>query len=469
MKRKTGMKLLAMLVVLCLVLPLAAACSSNPTGGSGGDKASGEKVHLKLYMQPQDDAAQGSKDEFEWQKKVVEEKFPNIEFEWTRMAPGTDYRQQYDKLLLAGDGPTVWAGLPYVDIQSRIKNKTIADITSYVQNWQLKKDGKVIDIFDEALSTKDGKWYAVPFSPYVSGMSYNKQAIEAAGGDASVQPKTWEEFAKLAQQYTDPSVPRFGYTLLGSDYAAWPFTPWVWSAGGEMVRPNDDGTYSVAFNEDPGVDAAMFMHDLVNVYHCTQTNILENYDDMQMNMTAGRACYGWGTPSWYAPDQLAKYDQKQENFGFYPIPGKTEDKQVAFAGGEVWTMNPKDTKEQMDAAWDFIQFFSYDEQFLTDTWKLENDKGIINANSPARSDLIDKKYSMATAWPSHWAGQYAAAMKVAKPEPFCPDWNSLKDEIVPYLQKIITTEKISRDEVKAQLDACADLLYQKYPDSFKKP
>ncbi len=464
MNRTVGRKVLAVLVALCLMLPLAAACTS-PTTSDGG---SGEPVKLKLYMQPQDDAADANKEMFEWMKGKVEAKFPDYEIEWTRMAPGTDYRQQYDKLLMAGDGPTMWNGLPYVDIQTRIKSKTIADITDYVKNWDLKKDGKVIDIFDEALSTSDGHWYAVPYAPYVSGMSYNMQAIKAAGGDPTVQPKTWEEFATLAQKYTDASAPRFGYTLLGSDYAAWPFTPWVWSAGGEMVRPNDDGTYSVAFNEDAGVDAAMFMHDLVNVYKCTQTNILESYDDMQMNMISGRATFGWGTPTWYAPENLAKYDQSQENFGFYPIPGKTADKQVAFAGGEVWTMNPNDTKEQMDACWAIIQYISYDEDYLTEQWKLENEKGIINANSPARSDLIEKKYSMATNWPKHWAGEYAAAMKVAKPEPFCPNWNSLKDEIVPYLQKIITTETISREEVKAQLDACADLLYSKYPDSFKK-
>ena len=60
-------------------------------------------------------------------------------------------------------------------------------------------------------------------------------------------------------------------------------------------------------------------------------------------------------------------------------------------------------------------------------------------------------------------------MKVARPEPFCPNWNQLKDEIVKPLQTIYLTKGITRDEVKKLLDDCAEAMYQKYPDSFKKP
>lgn len=94
-------------------------------------------------MLPQDDDSDIVKQRFEFIREKVETTFPNYEIEWTRMAPGTDYRQQYDKLLMSGDGPTLWNSLPFVDIQTRMRNGTIAEITDYVVNWDLRNEGKV--------------------------------------------------------------------------------------------------------------------------------------------------------------------------------------------------------------------------------------------------------------------------------------------------------------------------------------
>ena len=276
------------------------------------EQPSGEKVKVKLYMLPQDDDSDIVKQRFEFIKGKVEAKFPDYDIEWTRMAPGTDYRQQYDKLLMSGDGPTLWGSLPFVDIQTRMRNGTIADITDYVVNWDLRNEGKVNPSIEDALHDDEGHWFAVPYAPYIMGMLYNKTAIEAGGGSTDNVPKTWEEFGALAQSLTDKDVPRFGYTLLGSDYCAWPLTPWVWSAGGEMVIPNDDGTYSIGFNQEKGVDAIMYMHDLVFKYQCTQTDLLESYDDYMSNMTVGYACYGWGLPTSLDAEKLAAYDEKQD-------------------------------------------------------------------------------------------------------------------------------------------------------------
>ena len=336
-------RLLVFLLVACLALVIA------PSVTVAADSAA--KVQLKIYDMPQDDATDAAKQSWERYKGEVEKKFPDVEFVWTRLAPGTDYRQQYDQLLMAGDGPTVTHQFPYVDVQTRLRDGTIAEITDYVNNWDLKKQGLVLDTFDQAISL-DGKWYAVPWGPYISGTAVNKAVIAEAGGDPNVVPTTWTEFAESAKALTDKSVPRFGYLLLGSDYNAWTFTPWVWSAGGEMVRSNGDGTWAIAFNEDPGIDAAMFLNQLVNEYQCTQTDVLESYGDMQNHFIAGQAAYGWGAPTWFGKDDLAKYDQTQDSIGFFPMPAKDEGGvNVAFAGGEVWTMSPLATKEQMDAAW----------------------------------------------------------------------------------------------------------------------
>ena len=114
----------------------------------------------------------------------------------------------------------------------------------------------------------------------------------------------------------------------------------------------------------------MYMHDLVFKYQCTQTDLLESYDDYMSNMTVGYACYGWGLPTSLDAEKLAAYDEKQENFGVIPIPGQTEADVVAFAGGETWTMHPQATKDQMDACWNILNLLSYDEEYLRELWQL---------------------------------------------------------------------------------------------------
>lgn len=481
-------KLAALFLALAMLIAALAGCTSTTPADSGESAdpaapaeepaaepgaeepaAEGATVQLKLYMLPQDDDSDIVKQRFEFIREKVETTFPNYEIEWTRMAPGTDYRQQYDKLLMSGDGPTLWNSLPFVDIQTRMRNGTIAEITDYVVNWDLRNEGKVNPSIEEALHDEEGRWYAVPYAPYIMGMLYNKTAIEAGGGSTETVPETWDEFAQVAQSLTDKDVPRFGYTLLGSDFCAWLLTPWVWSAGGEMVIPNGDGTYAIGFNQEAGVDAIMYMHDLVHKYGVTQTDLLESYDDYMSNMTVGYACYGWGLPTSLDKEKLAAYDEVQENFGVIPIPGKEAGQAVGFAGGETWTMHPQATKEQMDASWEILNLISYDEEFLRELWQLENELGLLDPKPSTRQDLVEVKYSYATNWPEHWKEEFAALNAIARPEPFCNEWNSLKDYIVQPFQQIIGDPDITREEAQALLDECAERLYTDFPEAYKKP
>ncbi len=469
-------RLVALLLSLVMLLVLVAGCTQAPTPKSGenpdekpAQESSGDKVKLKLYLANQDDDSDIVKQRSQFQNSHIEARFPEYEFEWTKMAPGTDYRQQYDKLLMAGDGPTLWHQLPFVDVQTRMRNGTIAEITDYVVNWDLRNEGKVNPSIEPALQSDDGKWYAVPYNPYIFGMVYSTTAIKAGGGDPAFVPETWEEFSTMTKTITNKENAYFGYALLGSDFCAWPLTPWVWSAGGEMVVKNSDGTYAVGFNQPAGVDAVMYMHQLVHKDQVTQTDLLESYTDYMNNLLTGQIGYGWNMPTALDKEKLATYGEVQENYGVIPIPGKTAEDKVAFAGGEVWTMHPKATKEQMDASWEVLNYITYDEEYLRSYWQLEDELGLLTPNPSARQDLVEVKYSYATTWPEHWKAEFAALNAVAKPEPFCANWNSLKDYLVDPFQKIIANPDCTREEAQALLDECAQALYTDFPESYKAP
>ena len=132
-------------------------------------------------------------------------------------------------------------------------------------------------------------------------------------------------------------------------------------------------------------------------------------------------------------------------------------------------MHPQATKDQMDACWNILNLLSYDEEFLREKWQLENELGLLDPKPAARQDLVEAKYSYATNWPDHWKTEFAALNAVARPEPFCAEWNSLKDYIVAPFQQILANPNITREEAQALLDECAEKLYTDFPDAYRKP
>ncbi|AEV29428.1 ABC-type sugar transport system, periplasmic component [Sphaerochaeta pleomorpha str. Grapes] len=450
-----------------LILLLASAGIAFAAGTAETTAAPQQKVKITVWG-PLENYSEAEKLSWNFCVEEFKKRNPDIEIESIFSPAGTDYRQQYDKALMAGEAPTVTNLLPYVDVQTRAANGMIADISDFVDNWDLKKQGIVNPAMDEALQY-NGKWYGVMDYVYLAGTVYNKTALKAGGGDVSKLPKTWDEFTSLGQKITDLKTPRFGYLLLGMEWNAWPFTPWVWSAGGEMVIPNGNGTYKVGFSEEPGVDAAMLWHDMIWKYHMTQKDVLKSWNDLRDDMHSGRGVFAFGRMDHYASDAEKKYGIPQSTFGIIPIPAKdASQKQVSIAGGNAWIFSPTATPAELDAAWKFVQLFDYDKDFQIKKWEYENSIGGINNRIPPRVDIIDTKFSMATSWPEGWAEEFSVISATARMEPWCPNWNNLKNILAPVLQKILLTENISRNEVRDLLTQAANEAYKMYPDTFRK-
>jgi hypothetical protein len=370
---------------------------------------------------------------------------------------------------MAGNAPDVTSMFPPVDIPTRAKNGTIKDITTLVNNWDLKKQGKVNPAFDEALLV-DGKWYAIMDNLYLAATPYNKTALIAGGGDPNNLPKTWNEFVTVGQKVTDVSVPRFGYLLVGMEWNAWPFTPWVWAAGGEMVRKNSDGSYKIGFNETAGVDAGEIWNAMVWKYGMTQKDVLKDYSNLQDDFHAGRGVFAWGGVVDFALNAKEKYGLPFESFGVIPIPAKdANNKPAVLCGGGVWTFNPRIADVSLQAAWDWAMFNSYDQEFLEKKWAYDNTLTGIDDYLPASPELVDIKYSKyGIGWPANWGRENAAISAIAKLEPYCPNWNELKNILAPYLQQILLKEGITRNEIQQLLNQAADECYNSYPQSFKR-
>ena len=454
------------LIALCLVAVLALSVLSG-CGDQNG--ASNGKIKLTLWNRP-------GEGDLEWKiesnnrfEKAIQEKFPDIEFEFLTMpAGGADYRQEYDKALMAGTAPSIYRMFSYTDIPARLENGTVADITKYVEDWDLMKEGKVLDVFDTAIS-KDGKWYALPQYAYTQATMVNLKTVEAAGGDINNLPATWQEFADFGAEITDLSIPRIGYSLLGMDWCAWPFTAWVWSAGGEMVKQNGDGTYKIAFADDAAVDAAVFLNEMIWKYKMTQKDVLADLGTVGNNLKNGTAAFAWLNFNELNAEKLGDYGMKVSDFSQMAMPVKDASiPRPALAGGEVITFNPKLSEAELAAAVEVAKWMYFSDERMQVLCDEIKEFSLTDVTIPGRVDWYEKKLEANTQVSDKQKEEFVELSENAKPEPYCPHWSEVKSELVAPLQKIYLTNGISRDEVKKILEECADKLYGLYPDTFKK-
>ena len=458
--KKGFLKGLAALLALSTALSVA-SCGKKDNVDDG-------MVEITMWSTVTEDAKDVDKELEAWTDEALAAKFPNIKINKVIKTTGTDYRQEYDKALMAGIAPDFFAEFSYTDIPTRIENGTIADITNIVKDWDLKKDDKVITTFDEVINAND-KWYAIPRSAYVRGIIANTTALKEAGYDTSAMPKTWDEFKAMGKLVTDKQNAKFGHVLMGMDWCAWPFTNWVWSAGGDMVTANGDGTYKLTFTEDPAIDAAMFWNEMIWDSEMTQKNVLSGLEENQRLLSNGSGMTAWDSYSGLSHDIMPEYGLSYADYDMFAVPTKDASiKAPMLAGGEVITFNPKADEETLKAAFEVATFLYYDEEYLSKVWEIQAKHGVSSVDLPARSDLYLAKLDTCEGISDDAKQRLVEATANAIPEPCPPHWSDLKTLIAKPLQEIMLTEGITREEAKKLFEDCANELYDLYPEAFKK-
>ena len=458
--KKGFLKAMAALLALSTMLSVA-SCGKKDDVDDG-------MIEITMWSETNEDSSDVEKELEAWMDEALAAKFPNIKINKVIKSTGLDYRQEYDKALMAGKAPDFFARFSYTDLPTRIENGTVADITNLVKDWDLKKEDKVITVFDEIINTND-KWYAVPRSAYVKSIIANTTALKAAGYDTSVMPRTWDDFKAMGKTVTDKQNAKFGHILMGMDWCAWPFSSWVWSAGGDMVTANGDGTYKLTFTEDPAVDAAMFWNEMIWDAKMTQTNVLSAIDENTTMLANGSGLSMWGSFTDLRPEILAQNGLSLADYDMFAIP--TKDASIAapaLAGGEVITFNPKADEETLKAAFEVATYLYYDEEYLAKEWEIRAKHDVSNVDMPARSDLYIMKLDTCEDLDDDAKQRIVDSTVNAIPEPCPPHWSDLKTLIAEPLQKIMLTEGISRDEAKKLLNDCAEELYKLYPEAFRK-
>ena len=120
----------------------------------------------------------------------------------------------------------------------------------------IKKDYEKTGKFFKGIGSPDNIWeltvndndvMCVPYMYYVMALTYRKKNFVMAGLDPSHGPRNWDELYRYAQKTTwiptkEPGTPqnvpyRYGFLLPLGPGQGWHFHQFVWSGGGEMIKP----------------------------------------------------------------------------------------------------------------------------------------------------------------------------------------------------------------------------------------
>ncbi|MEA5015050.1 MAG: ABC transporter substrate-binding protein [Candidatus Limiplasma sp.] len=285
----------------------------------------------------------------------------------------SDMSDQFALALSSGDVPDI-VSMDCVLIPYYASIGALADITDKFAELPYKDafSGGLVD-----LAQYEGAQYAVPFSPDVSVMLYNKAHFAEAGLDPEVGPASWDQLIEYAQKLT--TADHYGYVYGAGDSGTMMFTfvPYIWSNGGDVMSA--DGSKSM-LDQPEAIEALQLMCDLENTYKVCPAGITSyGWTEAQDAFLSGKASMivlgsnaVWGMIS-------GAYDI---DAGICLIPSKDGVTHSSFSGGDSMAMtydcaNP-------DVAWDFIQYC------LSEDVQVEEMAQY--GQLPARSDLFDNKY-----------------------------------------------------------------------------
>ncbi|MGD9507437.1 MAG: ABC transporter substrate-binding protein [Geminicoccaceae bacterium] len=197
-----------------------------------------------------------------------------------------------------------------------------------------------------ALGKVNGKQYGVPFNASSPIMYYNKELVQAAGGDPENMPTTWDELLDLA---TRINASGSDVTGISYDVQGWP-DPWLWEAmilqqGGRMVDENN----KVAFGGADGLRALQMFRRMVT----DGGMILIEREQSRQLFQAGKIGMYFDSPALMR--QMTDMSKDKFTLGSTTFPLDDKENGGVPTGGNLAVVMTQDEAEQK-AAWEFLKF-----------------------------------------------------------------------------------------------------------------
>lgn len=317
-------------------------CGSKDSGKNSSGNASGEQKQVTLTHW----VTSGMQTDQNLKKEErFKEKYPNIKLENVMVTE--DQLSQLASAFASGTNPDFGeVGQP--DMAKYAYAGMAMELDGFMENWDDLKN-----FSQEALENfkYSGKQYALPSYSYTMNLFYNKPMFEEAG--ITEAPKTWDELLETAKKLTIPEKGQWGFNLLVSQWTEWWFEYFVWQAGGDLTKENNDGTIALTF-DDPAVETAVdFYRQLIDA-KVIQSDLTLNYENMQKEFANGHAAMTlMGSDG---VKQFTGWGMKVEDIGMAELPVGPSGEKVTQLGGQCGFIFSNIDEETAQAAWTWLTF-----------------------------------------------------------------------------------------------------------------
>lgn len=342
-------KLLAAMLCVAMAATSLVGCGGSGDSGKDTDTAKSsekgsdeEKVELTIW--------ETSRNKDDWytsmEKKFLEE-HPNITL--NKVVKEGDPGNEFYQAVASGTAPDL-VNCSFTMMDSYITSGILEPLNQYTDEWDEWGNftKEYVDMF-----TKDGKVYGVPNQVAPMLFGYNKALFEEAG--IKEPPKTWDEAVEVAKKINDPDNQVAGYATLAAEWTEWFFQYYVWQAGGDLTKENEDGTAELTFT-DPAVIKAAEYYQKLKSEGVLQSDLTLKFSDLVTNFGLGKIGMMPFAGDWVSEAITKGIDP--DDIGLCLPPAGPSGKQTTAIGGDCWVINAKADQVKKDAAWEYIKYYT---------------------------------------------------------------------------------------------------------------
>ena len=342
-------KLLAAMLCVAMAATSLVGCGGSGDSGKDTDTAKSsekgsdeEKVELTIW--------ETSRNKDDWytsmEKKFLEE-HPNITL--NKVVKEGDPGNEFYQAVASGTAPDL-VNCSFTMMDSYITSGILEPLNQYTDEWDEWGNftKEYVDMF-----TKDGKVYGVPNQVAPMLFGYNKALFEEAG--IKEPPKTWDEAVEVAKKINDPDNQVAGYATLAAEWTEWFFQYYVWQAGGDLTKENEDGTAELTFT-DPAVIKAAEYYQKLKSEGVLQSDLTLKFSDLVTNFGLGKIGMMPFAGDWVSEAITKGIDP--DDIGLCLPPAGPSGKQTTAIGGDCWVITAKADQAKTDAAWEYIKYYT---------------------------------------------------------------------------------------------------------------
>ena len=331
-----------------------------------------ETVELTLWASPDTDQWV-----FDFHEQFMNDN-PHITLNIIMKESGEDAGNMFYQSVATGDAPDLAIFSPAV-MDTVAMAGLVAPLDEYFTSWD-EGSYYVQALLDNF--TYNGVLYALPYTGSTMMFGYNKALFEAAGLDKP--PDTWDEALEYAKILTDPDNNVSGYAILALEWTEWFFQYYVWQAGGDLTKRNEDDTLTLTFTDPAVITAAKYYQELLTS-KVAQSDLTMDFGALVQAFAQGKIAMMPFATDWvgWAMEEGAKY----EDIGLAPFPAGPSGLRTSSGGVGCWGINATSPKEVQDAAWEYIKAYNSRESIIDYLSWRKNTQGVVNPIVLPRSDM----------------------------------------------------------------------------------